>query len=244
MVLQDILLATIAISLISLLGIIFTERVAKRYMCLMVSFAAGALLGAAFLDLIPEAIEDGAGHEFFMFILGGFLLFFILEKFIYWWHCHEGECDIHPFSYLALLGDAFHNFLDGVIIAATFMANPALGWTTTFAVGMHEIPQELGDYAILRHGGFSKLKALGFNFLSAVFAVVGALITYFGLQGSGEFQHIVIALAAGGFIYIAAADLVPEIHKVHDSRESLIHFAFLVLGMLAVYGTGLLVNVH
>lgn len=200
----------------------------------MVSFAAGALLGAAFLDLIPEGVEESNPDVFFYYVLGGFFLFFILERFIFWYHCHEGVCKVHPFSYLSLLGDALHNFLDGIIIAAAFMTSGVIGWTTTFAIILHEIPQEIGDYFVLIHGGFSKSKALFYNFLSAITSIFGALLTYFFLGGEPTFAPILVGVAAGGFIYIAASDLVPELKKLPSHRESIFHFLLIILGVAGI----------
>ncbi|MFQ5620612.1 MAG: ZIP family metal transporter [Candidatus Nanoarchaeia archaeon] len=239
----QILLATIGVSLISLIGVFITSSLKKEPMHLMVSFAAGALLGAAFLDLIPEGLEHVKDDSlFFYYLLGGFLLFFVLEKFIYWYHCHEGKCHKHPFSYLSLIGDIMHNFLDGIIIAVAFMTNATLGLTTTLAIISHEIPQEIGDYFILRAGGFSRKNALLANFFTALTAVLGGMLAY-SFFGDPEWAGTLVAFAAGGFVYIAAADLVPEIHKVHGKRESALHFVFLVLG-IAVIGAAKVFAIH
>ena len=147
------------------------------------------------------------------------LLFFVLEKFLYWYHCHKGKCDVHTFQYLNLFGDGIHNFLDGVIIAATFMTDTGLGVVTTAAVIFHEVPQELGDFGVLIYGGFSPKKALFYNFLSALTAFLGALVAfYFGL--SDGHTSFLVALAAGGFIYIAAADLLPELQRQKKDQKA------------------------
>ncbi len=230
----EIILATLVVSLLSLVGIFLTRKMAKTTTHRMVSFAAGALLGAAFLDLIPEGVEASSPDIFFYYVLSGFFLSFILERFIFWYHCHEGVCKVHPFNYLSLIGDALHNFLDGIIIAAAFMADTTLGITSTIAIMFHEIPQELGEYFLLLHGGFSKGKALFYNFLSALTAVLGALLTYFFLGGEPAFTTTLVGIAAGGFIYIATTDLVPELKKLPTQKESVIHFLLILVGVASI----------
>ena len=176
-----IILATVIVSSISLIGIIFLglkEDVLKRMMESLISLASGGLLGGAFIHLIPESLEMG-GNSSLNYVIVGLIFFFVMEKFLKWRHCHEYGCDIHAFTYLNLIGDGIHNFIDGMIIAAAFMTSFHLGLVTTVAVILHEIPQEVGDFAVLIYGGFSKRKALIFNLLSAIFAVVGAIFTYF-----------------------------------------------------------------
>ncbi|MBD3249438.1 hypothetical protein GF336_05315 [Candidatus Woesearchaeota archaeon] len=143
----------------------------------------------------------------------------MIEKFLHWHHCHKGKCDIHTFTYMNLIGDGVHNFIDGLIIAASFSVDISFGVITTIAVIAHEIPQEIGDFGVLVYGGFGRLKALAFNFLSAVTAIIGAVIGYL-ISGSVEgFVPFLLPFAAGGFIYIAASDLVPELHKESDNEE-------------------------
>jgi len=230
-VLYQILAATIGVSLLSLIGLLITRGVKREQMHILVSFAAGTLLGAAFLHLIPEG---AAQPNFFYYVVGGFLAFFLLEKVIFWYHCHDVDCKHknHPVTYLTLIGDGLHNFTDGIIIAAAFMSNYALGITATIAIIFHEIPQEIGDYAILINGGFTRMKALAANLASALLSVVGALLTFYYLKDAPQLIPYLIGLASGGFVYIAAADLVPEIHKIIDVKESLIHFTFMVLGVV------------
>lgn len=208
---------------------------------MLVSFASGTLLGGAFLHLIPEAISESAlagqdGNLFFV-ILMGILVFFLLEKFL-WRHCHERECPIHVFAYLSLLGDGIHNFIDGMIIASSFMANVPwglanvpLGLATTFAVVTHEIPQEIGDYGILVYGGLSKAKALFFNLVSALMAVLGALFMLVLAPYLPSLNYFLV-FAAGSFIYIATTDLIPELQKERNAWRSLIQFVLLLLGIL------------
>ena len=189
------------------------------------------MLGAAFLDLIPEAIEGEINGFIFMYILGGIILFFVLEKFLYWSHCHEGKCDIHAFSYLNLFGDGIHNFIDGVIIATSFLSSVSLGTVTTLAIIFHEVPQELGDFSILVYGGFSRKKALFYNYLCSLTAVLGALAGYFFSSQFASVNSYVLAFAAGGFIYISCSDLIPELHKERNLKLSLLQVILILLGI-------------
>ncbi|MEM3641857.1 MAG: ZIP family metal transporter, partial [Candidatus Bathyarchaeia archaeon] len=205
-----ILGSVITVSLISLVGIVFIslkENLLRRITMVLVGFASGTLLGGAFLHLLPEAIKENTEIAFYYVIIG-IVSFFALEKFLYWRHCHEEECPIHMFAYLNLIGDGIHNFIDGMVIAATFMFSFSLGFTTTLAVIFHEIPQEIGDFGVLVYGGFNKRKALAYNFISALTAILGALATYF-LVCLQSLETLLLPFAAGGFIYIAATDLMP-----------------------------------
>lgn len=238
MTLVWILLSTVLVSLISLVGVFtfaFNEKVLKRTLFLLVGFSAGALIGSAFFHLIPEGLEEGGANVVFLCTILGFTLFFLLEKYFYWRHCHDGVCDVHPFTYLNLIGDGFHNFLDGVVIAAAFLVSLKLGIVTTLAVILHEVPQELGDFGVLVYGGFSRAKALGFNLLSALAAVFGALLGFFISSLVGNFTNFVLPFTAGGFIYIASSDLIPELHKEINTRKSMAAFVFFVLGILFMW---------
>ncbi len=241
-ILIQILIAVLIVSLVSILGILFflRKKTLNRILFFLVSFAAGTLLGAAFLDLLPEALEGGFKESVPVFILLGILSFFILEKFLYWHHHHTGHEheEVHGFTYLNIIGDAIHNFLDGAVIAISFMNNTALGIITTIAIIAHEIPQEISDFAVLIYGGFSKRKALIYNFLTALTAVVGALLAYFysGLiEGSNTY---LISFVIGGFVYIASTDLLPEIHKEKDMKKSFLQFVLMVFGILLIYIVG------
>ncbi len=230
-----ILSATILVSLISLVGI-FTlgvkTKIFDKLLVLLVGFAAGGLIGGAFLHLLPEAVEQCSCDLVFFYALIGFTIFFLMERYLYWRHCHNGICDIHTFTYLNLIGDGVHNFTDGLIIAASFVADLRLGIVTTLAVIFHEIPQEMGDFGILVYGGFSKSKALLFNFICALCAVLGAIAGYI-LSGITEnFSIFLISFTAGGFIYIAASDLIPELHKQKDIGRANIAFITFILGLL------------
>ncbi len=226
--------AAIIISLIAFAGIIalaFKEGTLRKILLALVGFAAGALMGGAFFHLLPESIEEGEILIIFLLVTSGFSLFFILEKFIYWRHCHDGKCDIHIFAYLNLIGDGIHNFIDGLIIATTFIISVPLGVATSLSIIFHEIPQEMGDFAVLIHGGITKMKALFFNFLTALTAVFGVLIGYLLTNSVESFSKFLIPIAAGGFIYIAASDLVPELHKESNLKKSLTSFVLFLVGI-------------
>ncbi|MCS7115303.1 MAG: ZIP family metal transporter [Nitrososphaerota archaeon] len=229
-----ILASVIVVSLVAFVGIIFVglnEGLLKNITTTLVGFASGTLLGGAFFHLLPEALtSEGDSTIIFGYVIAGIVAFFTLEKFFYWRHCHEKECPTHTFVYLNIIGDGIHNFIDGMVIAATFLVSFDLGFATTLAVVFHEIPQEIGDFGILVYGGMSKKRALTFNFVSAVTAVAGALTTYF-LAYLRSVEALLVPLAAGGFIYIAATDLMPELHKKLHARESLIQLIALLIGI-------------
>ncbi|MEM2631884.1 MAG: ZIP family metal transporter [Candidatus Bathyarchaeia archaeon] len=229
-----ILTSVTIVSLIALVGLIFMglkEGLLKGVTMTLVGFASGTLLGGAFLHLLPEALTSEANSTVtFCYVIVGIVSFFALEKFFYWRHCHEKECPTHTFVYLNLIGDGIHNFIDGMVIAATFLISFDLGFATTLAVVFHEIPQEIGDFGILIYGGLSRKKALTFNFVSAVTAVAGALTTYF-LAHLRSIEALLVPFAAGGFIYIAATDLMPELHKKLQVRESLTQLIALLVGI-------------
>lgn len=231
--LAAILASVTMVSLIAFAGIIFIgskESFLKRILMALVGFSSGTLLGGAFLHLLPEAYEVNKTNTFYYVILG-IVVFFALEKFFYWRHCHEEECPVHMFVYLNLIGDGIHNFIDGAVIAATFMFSFDLGFATTLAVIFHEIPQEIGDFGVLVYGGLSKKKALTYNFISAITAVLGALATYF-LSYLHGITILLVPFAAGGFIYVAATDLMPELHKKFRASESLVQLIVILLGIV------------
>lgn len=239
-----------AVSLISFVGV-FTlglrQSLLNNILFGAVAFAAGTLISAAFFDLIPEALaageEAGIGNtQVRLFIIAGILVFFSIERFISWHHHHHMEAkgeahrEVHAFTYLNLIGDGVHNFLDGTIIAASFVTDIPLGIATTIAIALHEIPQEIGDFGLLIYGGFSKAKALLFNFVSALMAVVGGVVGYVFLSQLGHLTIFLLAFAAGGFIYIATADLIPELHKESGIWKSITQFALMVSGIALIFG--------
>jgi len=230
--------------LISLFGamlLFFSKKYSQKIIFYLVSFSTGALLAAAFLDLLPEAVEH-SGKNIFVFVLISILIFFLLEKYVYWYHCHGvGHCEVHEikaFKYVNLIGDGLHNFIDGAVIATSFMVSTNLGIVASIAIVLHEIPQELGDFAILLHGGFTKEKALLFNFLSGLMAVLGGLVAYFATQSFEMLEPILLSLAAGSFIYLAVADLLPELHKETNAEKSAIQFGLLLLGIIIIWAVG------
>ena len=226
-----ILVSVIIVSLLSFSGLVFismSQKKLDRILFALIAFASGALLGDAFIHLIPESVESGLKSSFIYVILG-MLLFFVLEKFIHWRHCHKGKCDVHPFAYLNLIGDGVHNFIDGLLIAASYLASVQIGIATTIAVIAHEIPQEIGDFGVLVYGGFTKAKALFYNFLSALTAVAGALVGYFSVTYINT--AVLVPFAAGGFIYIALTDLIPELHKKTKISDSVEQLIFILIGI-------------
>jgi len=239
-----ILASVTVVSLISFVGAIFVglkESLLRRIVMALVGFASGTLLGGAFFDLLPEAVGFGSPPvTIFYFVILGIMVFFSIEKFLHWRHCHEEECEVHTFAYVNLIGDAVHNFIDGMIIAATFVVGFELGFVTTLAVIFHEIPQEIGDFAVLIYGGFTKAKALTYNFVTALTAILGAIVTYYVVYLRNNYA-LLVPFAAGGFIYIAATDLMPELHKKSHAGESIVQFLSIVLGLaLMAYLTSLL----
>jgi len=216
--------ASFAVSLISLVGIfalLIKDNLLKKILFLLIGFSAGGLIGGAFLHLLPESIhESQSAISVFLFTIAGFVFFLVLEKYLYWRHCHEGKCNIHAFSYLNLVGDAVHNLSDGLVMGTSFFVSVELGLVTTVAIIAHEIPQEIGDFGVLIYGGFTKAKALFWNFISALFAVLGTALGYYFADRVAGVSQVLLPVAAGGFIYIATCDLIPEIHKEADLRKS------------------------
>jgi zinc and cadmium transporter len=233
-----IILTTFVIALIAFIGIFtlsLNDKVLNKILLILVSLSAGALMGGAFLHLLPESIEESGNINPFIFVLVGFILFFIIEKVLHWRHCHKGKCDIHTFHYMNLIGDSIHNFIDGLIIAASFIISIPLGLTTTVAIAAHEIPQEIGDFGVLIYGGFEKKKALLLNFIVALTIVFGGVIGYFVSQNIEQAVVFLIPFAAGGFIYIAATDLIPEIKKEINIEKSMATMLVFICGILIMW---------
>lgn len=230
-----ILAATMLVSVISLVGALtiwLNKKIFDKILILIVGFAAGTLIGGAFLHLLPEAMEHAKSEQVFLYALIGFTLFFVMERYFHWRHCHEGVCDIHAFTYLNLFGDGIHNFVDGLVIAASFVTDFRLGVVTTFAVIFHEVPQEMGDFAILLYGGFTRTRALFFNFLCSLAAIFGAITGYALSNIIGNVSIFLISFTAGGFIYIAASDLIPELHRQKSPRRANIALLTFIFGLL------------
>lgn len=244
-VLAYILLFNFLGSIISLIGgviLLLNEKLTLKFSHLLASFAAGSLLGAAFFDLLPEASREAGenGIDIFLWTLLGFLFFFLLERFIHLFHHHEHkhiEEDTKTTVPLIVIGDSVHNFIDGVAIASTFMISIPLGIITALAVGAHEIPQEIGDFGLLLHKKLKKSKVFWLNLFSALTSVIGALITYFLGQRIENLLPAFIAVTAGFFIYIAAADLIPEIHHEKRKHYAIYESLLLVLGVIVIWLT-------
>lgn len=227
------ILSTLAVSLISLVGVLFlafnSEKL-KHLLFILVSFAVGGLLGNVFFHLLPEAYEQiPCTTNIGILALSGFLVFFVLEKIIN--HGSQNRVEAKSFGYISLFADSVHNFTDGILIAAGWMAGPEIGLTTTLAVIFHEIPQEISDFGILIHSGISRKKALLFNLLAALFAVVGAVVTLLIGSSIENFSIYILPFAAGGFIYLAASDLIPELHKDKRKMKSFLQLLFIVVGL-------------
>lgn len=232
-------IAAIISGLLSLLGgffYLYNKKFQKIDLKLLISFAAGTMLAAALLDVVPEALEMGEVDIITMCILAGIVAFFIGEKTLLWHHhSHEECCDhVKPVGLLVIVGDSLHNFLDGVVIAATFSISIELGIVTTLAIIAHEIPQELGDFAILINSGMQKSKVFLFNIISSFAALFGAWLALAFSSELTQLMPYLLGFAAGNFIYIAAADLIPEIHHENNRRKMIIQIFALLLGVFIV----------
>ena len=251
-----VLLSVVLVSLVSLVGVftlLWKNKNLNEILLLLVSLSAGTLFGGAFLHLLPEAVEhSGFGIRVSLLVLAGVLVFFVLEKFIHWHHCHIHGDDAqkhilmhkshhpHHLAPLNLMGDALHNFVDGLVIAGSYLVSVPVGIATTIAVVMHEVPQEIADFGVLLYSGLSRWKALLFNFLSAAVAIVGAVVgLMFGSQ-SEAFIAFILPFAAGGFVYIAGSNLIPELHKECGLKDSFWHFVVMVAGIALMWGLLLL----
>ncbi len=235
-----IILSTFLTSLISFIAVFFLfikESVLRKIILYLVSFSTGTLLAGAFLHLLPESIEKlGNNIIVFIFVLIGFSTFFLLEQFIHWHHCHKTPSEHkqeEPFTYLILISDVIHNFIDGILIGASFVVSSAIGITTFFVIIFHEIPKNIGDFGILIHGGFKKSKALILNFISALAVIFGGIFAYF-LSKNIDVSYL-IPFTAGTFIYIAASDLIPEIKHHNSLKKNLLHFTFFIIGIVSIF---------
>ncbi len=249
----NIIVATSIVSIFSLAGIFslsLKEETLHGILLFLVAFSAGSILGAAYFDLLPEAIELVEESKVFIYITLGFVLFFFLERFIYWYHGHPHEEDISTelgertftqgFAYLNLIGDGIHNFVDGMIISTSFLIGFSVGLATTIAVIFHELPQEMGDYGILIFGGFNRKKALLLNFFVSLTVVVGGMATIFLIDIVEVLSGLLIAFSAGGFIYLAASELIPELYKEKSFWKSVIQFVIFILGIILIWSLGVI----
>jgi len=249
-------LSVIFISIISLVGVFaisLKERTLDRILFILLSFSSGSILGTAFLDLLPEAIHF-LGEEHLsitvLYVTFGFVGFFFIERFIYWFHGHlhgpehrskvDERLRVKKFVYLNLIGDGIHNLIDGMIIGASFLINIQTGLAATIAVFFHELPQEIGDFGVLVYGGFTRYKALFFNFLSALTAIIGVFLSNYFAMNIVNFFGYLLAFAAGGFIYLASSELIPEMQREEDLGRSLIQFILFILGIIFIIASGLL----
>jgi zinc and cadmium transporter len=232
------LLSVALVSSISLIGVFFlslNEKVLKKILIFLVSFAVGGLFGDAFIHLLPEAFEKlGSGLETSLLVITGIFIFFILEKFIRWRHCHMNDCEhnrARPMATMNFIGDSVHNFIDGMLIGASYFVSIPLGISTTLAILLHEIPQEIGDFGVFLHAGFSIKKAFTYNILSAAFAFLGAIIALFAASRIEDFALYLLPVTAGGFIYIAGSDLMPELHHETKTKTSFYQLASILAGV-------------
>ncbi len=229
-----------AVSAVSFIGIatfaLPTQKL-KQIVLLLVGFSAGALMGDVFIHLLPEISEQSNGLtiQSSLYILSGIIFSFVMEKIIAWRHCHMPieKNHVHRFISMNIMGDALHNFIDGIIIAASYLVSIPLGISTTIAIALHEIPQEIGDFGVLIHGGFDRKKALLYNFFTALTAIFGAVAILFFQTGS-EIESILLPFAAGTFIYIAGSDLIPELHKESSLKSGLRQTAVFLLGVMVM----------
>lgn len=247
------LISVVIISAVSLAGVftfVLKHNWLEKIIMILVSFAAGALIGGAFIHLVPEAVDEG-GPVFPMIIIG-IIVFFIMEIYLYWYHCHGGhihkhkhghECHIRPMGYLNLIGDAVHNVIDGMIVATAFLVDPKLGFVTVLAVIFHEIPQEIGDFGVLVYSGFSRYRALFFNFLTACTAIVGVLLTYAFASIVDNITMYLVPFAAGGFIYIAMTDLMGELKEEPDFQKATWQVLIFLAGIFFMWMTKVIAGV-
>ncbi len=226
------LLGSVVSILAAALFLLFPEKIRIVFVPAIISYATGTLLGAALLGLIPKAAESITVYRVSVTLLTGLVGFFVLEKLIIWRHCHNSDCEVHKTAGpLILIGDAFHNFVDGVIIAAAFITSVPLGVMTSISVITHEIPQEVGDFAILLDAGYSRLKAFGLNMVSGMTALVGAVLAYLFMQSVRAAIPYVMCISAASFIYIAIGDLIPGLNHHTRLKDSLLQIALLLAGI-------------
>ncbi len=233
------LISVIIVSIVSFIGILFVlAKNLDKLILILISFAAGALIGDAFIHLIPESVEEISNIRVFsVLVISGILLFFILEKFLCWRHCHipTSEKHPHPLAFINIIGDGLHNFMDGLIIGASYSVNTMIGLTTTIAVILHEIPQEIGDFGVLIFAGMKRKKALIFNFLSALTAILGAIVSLIIGPNVKNYSIYLMPITAGGFIYIACSDLIPRLQGWQLLKTVIIQFFAMIMGILLMF---------
>jgi zinc and cadmium transporter len=250
--LVNTIIAVFVVSLLSLIGIFalsLREKTLHNALLILIAFSAGSILEVAYFDLLPEAVELVEGSIVFVYITFGFIMFFFLERFIYWYHGHGHEADITTeaankasmriFAFLNLLGDGIHNFIDGMVIAASFFVGFPVGLAATVAVIFHELPQEMGDYGILVYTGFKRSRALLLNFVVALTVVLGGISGAFFMEMIEALSGLLMALSVGGFIYLAASELIPEMQKEKSFKKSAVQFFMFILGIFLIWLLGL-----
>ena len=238
-----IMAASVAGALLSVIAAaVLALRASAIQVPMLISYAIGALLGAVFLEILPHAFEaTGSAHRVAAVVLGGILFFFVLEKLVLWRHCHAEQCEAHDHhrdpndhgrsGMMILVGDTIHNFVDGVLIAAAFIADTGLGIITALAIIAHEIPQEVGDFVILLHSGYSKARAFAFNLISSGATLVGGLLAYFALRSMQDWVPTLLALAAASMLYVSVADLIPGLHRRPELRATVEQVLLICLGI-------------
>lgn len=230
-----IILSSLIITLcvwVAVLFLYFKKETLHKITLFLVSLSAGALMGGAFLHLLPEAAQEIETGSLYLIVLVAFVFFFFMEKLLFWRHCHKENCPVHTFGYMNLVGDSLHNFIDGLVIAGAFLVDIKLGIATTIAIAIHEIPQEIGDFGVLIHAGFNKKRALVINYFVALTVVLGGIVGYFLSFTLNNIIPYLLPFAAGGFIYIAASDLMPELRKETNLKRSISSFMVFIFGIV------------
>ena len=233
------LIAAAIVSILSIIGILslaINDKLLNKILILLVSFSAGSLMGGAFFHLLPESLTEGVRLIIFVYVLIGFSIFFILERILRWHHCHDKECETHKhLGSINLIGDGVHNIIDGIIIFSAFSVSPAVGLPVTISIILHELPQEIGDFGVLLYSGFKKSKALLYNFITASVVFIGVLLGYLLLNQVGNLNSFLLPFAAGGFLYIAASDLIPELHKESNTGRSILSFIMFFIALALMF---------
>ncbi|MBU5678445.1 MAG: ZIP family metal transporter [Candidatus Aenigmarchaeota archaeon] len=235
-----IIISTFIISLISFVGmfcLLLKEKTLNKILLFFISFSAGALLSGAFFHLLSEAINEKSSNliKIFLYFIFGYISFLFLEKIIKWRHCHDYKCKIHSFGYMNLVGDLLHNFIDGIVIASSFLVNLNFGFVTTFLIALHEIPQELGDFGVLIYSGFKVKRAIFLNFITALSCVLGGIVGYYFLGNILSMIPILLSFAGGGFLYISSSDLIPILREKTKIKEFIKNFLVFLLGIILIY---------
>ena len=221
--------------------LLISKRNLQKTLLFLVSFSIGGLLGGVIFHLLPEALGGLTPFKTIAITIMGIMAFYLIEKYLHWHHCHKGKCDVHPYTNLILFGDAIHNFIDGLIIASSFLINIPFGILTSMLIILHELPQELGDFGVLVYGGMSKKKALIYNFISQLTAVLGGIVGYYFLEAH-NYTIYLLPFAAGGFLYIAINDLTPEVFKKGKAIKKLPHIIAIILGLVIMLSAKILVG--